>query len=126
MNIDPNTGNITLAQPFLIQRVIGALGHRIKDCNTKATSSVYKELLHKNKDGPERKQSWNYRSVIGVLNYLTNTTRPDCLYATHQCARFCANPRLSHERRVKRTVHYLKGTADKGICFHQDTTRRIA
>ena len=50
-----------------------------------------------------------------MLHYLTNCTQPECLYATHQCARFSQDLKLSHERAVKRIVRYLKGTRDKGI-----------
>ena len=118
-------GQITLAQPYLLQRIITALGDSVKDCNVKGTPSVYKEVLHKDDSGPARKHTWKYRSIIGMLNYLTNTTRPDCLFATHQCARFCTDPKLSHERAVKRIVRYLKGTADKGIKLTPDYTKGI-
>lgn len=76
-------------------------------------------------DGPERKQSWNYRSVIGMLNYLAASTRPDILYAVHQCARFSADPKLCHQRAVKRIIRYFKGTADKGIILTPDKTKGI-
>ena len=60
-----------------------------------------------------------------MLNYLAACTRPDCLYAVHQCARFSANPNLCHERAVKRIVCYLKGTMDKGIIFKPDKEKGI-
>ena len=106
---------VSLTQPYLIQRIIDSLGDAITGANTKTTPAVYKEILHKDESGPARKQSWNYRSLIGMLNYLAASTRPDILCAVHQCARFSANPKLSHERAVKRIVRYLKGTLDKGI-----------
>ena len=115
VNIDPDSDKITLTQPYLIQRIIDELGDAITEANVKSTPSVYKEVLHKDTDGPDRQQSWNYRSIIGMLNYLAASTRPDVLFAVHQCARFLTNPKLSHERAVKRIVRYLKGTKDKGI-----------
>jgi hypothetical protein len=60
-----------------------------------------------------------------MLNYLAATTRPDCLFAVHQCARFAANPKLSHERAVKRIVRYLKGTLNKGIILRPDPDRGV-
>ena len=104
-----------MTQPFLIQRITDLLGSAITDANTKVTPALYKEILHKDEFGPERKQSWNYRSAIGMLNYLAALTRPDIAFAVHQCARFSASPKLSHERATKRIVRYLKGTSDKGI-----------
>ena len=50
-----------------------------------------------------------------MLNYLANTTRPDIMMAVHQCARFCENPKLSHEKAVKRIIKYLMGTRHIGI-----------
>ena len=115
MELNKEDDTVTMSQPFLIDRIIELLGSAITDANVKDTPAVYKEILFKDEDGPERKQAWNYRSAIGMLNYLAASTRPDCLFAVHQCARFSANPKLSHERAVKRIVRYLKGTRDKGI-----------
>jgi hypothetical protein len=81
--------------------------------------------LHKDEFGPPRKQLWKYRSAIGMLNYLAASTRPDCFFAVHQCARFSANPRLSHERAVKRIIRYLKGTKNKGIILNPDQSKGI-
>ena len=86
----------------MIQRIIEALGDAIKDANTKPTPAIHKQLLSKDLDGSERKQDWNYRSLIGMLNYLATLTRLDLAFAVHQCAKFCANPKLSHETAVKR------------------------
>ena len=120
MELNEEDDTVTMSQPFLIDRIIELLGSAITDANVKDTPAVYKEILFKDEDGPERKQDWNYRSAIGMLNYLAASTRPDCLYAVHQCARFSANPKLSHERAVKRIVRYLKGTRDKGIILKPD------
>ena len=45
-----------------------------------------------------------------MLNFLVNTTHPELAFAVHQCARFCNNPKQSHERAVKRIVQYLLST----------------
>ena len=81
------------------------------------------KILHKDEDGQPRKQSWSYRSIIGVLNYLQGMTRPDLSYAVHQCARFCENPKLSHEQAIKRICRYLRATKDDGLIFTPDMTR---
>ena len=82
----------------------------VKDANTKATPADYKKVLHKDKNGPLCKQEWSYRSLIGMLNYLTSSSRTDIAFAVHQDARFCSDPKLIHEQAVKRIVRYLKGT----------------
>ena len=35
-----------------------------------------------------------YLGVVGMLNYLAGTTRPDIAMAVHQAVRFCINPKL--------------------------------
>ena len=125
MELNEDNGKVSMSQPFLTDRIIDLLGDAVKEANVKDTPAVYKEILHKDELGPERKQSWKYRSAIGMLNYLASTTRPDVLYAVHQCARFSANPRLSHERAVKRIVRYLKKTRDKGIIMTPDREKGI-
>ena len=47
------------------------------------------------------------------------------LFAVHQCAQFSVNPKLSHERAVKRIVRYLKGTSDKGIILRPNPQEGI-
>ena len=51
-----------------------------------------------------------------MLGYL-ETTRSDISYATHQCARFSANPKVEHGDAIRWIGRYLKGTPDKGTIF---------
>ena len=68
---------------------------------------------------------FNYCSAIGVAMYLTNNTRLDCSMAIHQCARFCANPRLPHEKAVKRIGRYLKGSQSQGLIIQPTTSLKL-
>ena len=54
------------------------------------------------------------------MNYLEAGSRSDISYATHQCARFCSNPRKEHGDAVKWLGRYLLGTRDKGMTFQPD------
>ena len=69
--------------------------------------------------------SFNYRSVIGKLNYLEKSSRPDIAYATHQCAIFSSNPKREHGQAVKWLGRYLKGTSDKGVILKPDTNKEL-
>ena len=42
-----------------------------------------------------------------MLNYLANTTHLDIIMAVYQCTRFSKNPKLSHEKAIKRIIKYL-------------------
>jgi hypothetical protein len=59
-------------------------------------------------------------SIIGKLNYLTQTTRPDIVYATHQLTKYLSDPREPHEEAVLYFVRYLKKTRDLGMLFKTD------
>ena len=60
-----------LSQSYLIQRIIDAIGG-MQTSNVKAVPVEYKQILHKDLDGPVRKQNLNYRLVVGMLNYLVS------------------------------------------------------
>ena len=103
-----------LAQPHLIQSIIKDLGFPPRT-NAAPTPALINQPLQPDPDGELFNEPWSYRSVIGKLNFLEKSTRPDLAYAVHQCARYTADPRASHGKAVKRIVRYLMGTADKGI-----------
>ena len=63
----------------------------------------------------KQKKDFNYRSVIGLLNFQTNSTRPEAQFMVHQCAQFSADTKLPHDQAVKRVLNYLKCTAMQGL-----------
>ena len=96
-------------------------------CTTPACSTT---ILTKDAHGPNMVGKWNYRSVIGMLNYLANTTHPELAYAVHQCARFCNNPRRSHESSVKNILKYLLHVSandpyNQGLIYKPDHTKGV-
>lgn len=119
-----NNTSINMKQEFLIQRIIDSIDFKETPTNLK-DNPIVKPMLNKDIDGDPRKHDWNYRSVIGMLNYLEKTTRPDLATAVHQCARFCENPKRSHEKAVHRIIKYLISTKDKGLKFIPDKSKGI-
>ena len=59
-----------------------------------------------------------YRSMIGCLLYLT-ASRPDISFSVGVCARFQANPKMSHLIAVKRIIKYVSGTIDFGLFYRK-------
>jgi len=51
--------------------------------------------------------------------------RPDLTFAVQQCARFCNEPRRSHEEAIKRACRYLLKTKDRGLILRPDPTRGL-
>jgi hypothetical protein len=74
---------------------------------------VAKGLLHRDLDGKPRKYTWKYRTSVGMLSYLQNTSRPEISMAVHQTARFSNNPMLSHEKSLLRMVVQESSTEGK-------------
>ena len=69
---------------------------------------------------------FHFRSVIGKLNFLEKSTRPDISISVHQCARFSDAPKKRHAKAVKRIERYMLATRDKGIIIHPKKSRQFA
>jgi hypothetical protein len=107
-------GSYSLKQPGLTQKVIDTVG--LTQCKPEPTPASELPLaLHS--DSPAFSESWNYASIVGMLMYLANQTRPDIAFAVHQVARYTHNPREIHGKAVKRIVRYLAGTKNEGLIF---------
>jgi len=118
VEVDARTdGKIELRQKRLIERIIKPVGLEKDVLAASKPTPVVKPLLNKDLEGLPRKYDWNYRSIVGMLGYLQGSTRPDISMATHQCARYNNDPKLSHERAIQRIEKYLLGTQNKGIIF---------
>ena len=110
-------GSIVLTQLQLIDSIIQDL-HLQSESNPKNTPSITTKLLHKDANGRDMTPDFHYRSVIGKLNFLEKSTRPDISVSMHQCARFAKTPKRSHAEVVKRIGSYHLGTRDKGLIIH--------
>ena len=89
-------GSYDLKHPYLTQRIIQELKLSVVETQKRPTP-VTTPLLHKDLQGHERIKSWNCRSIIGMLTYLQDISRPDISMAVHQYAMFSADPKLIHE-----------------------------
>jgi len=105
-----------MKQPFLIQSIL----RELKLCNEakiKETPGSSTNILLKHNEDDEFDNSFDYRRVIGMMNYLAKCTRPDIEYQVHQCARFSSCPKKKHGQAVRWIGRYLLGTKNKGIIF---------
>eukprot|EP00957_Ditylum_brightwellii_P130175 9929412-Ditylum_brightwellii.AAC.1 len=73
-------------------------------------------ILAKEIDVEERKEEWNYRAMVGMLNFMVGLTMPEIAHVTHQCARFCKSPKDSHETAVNQIVRYLTSAKNSREC----------
>jgi hypothetical protein len=58
-----------------------------------------------------------YGTVVGMLSYLSGTTRPDLAYSVGQLQRFVSFPRHAHWLAMVRVLRYLAGTQDYGLLY---------
>jgi hypothetical protein len=91
---------------------------------TKDKAAPLSTILCRDLDGSPFVETWDYRSIIGKLNFLEKSTRPEITYhAVHQCARLASNPKQSHANAVKYLCRFLFATKDKGLILHPDTSK---
>jgi hypothetical protein len=105
---------IEMTQPTLIQSILNDLGLK-EDSNTTKLPAPSNRILRAHHESSSHAETWHYRSLIGKLNFLAQSTRPDISYAVHQCARFTASPKREHRKAVKNIGRYLAGTKNLGI-----------
>ncbi len=106
------------AQRALIDSIINDIG--LKDVKVKPVPAKVSLQLHVFKDEPTFDLNFNYRSAVGKLNYLAQTTRTDIMYAMHQIAKYLSDPRQSHGEAILYLVCYLKKMHDLGLKFKPD------
>jgi len=81
----------------------------------KRTSAATQLKLTKDENGVDVDKSM-YRSIIGSLLYLT-ASRPDITFTVGVCARYQAEPKMSHLTQVKRILKYINNTSDYEILY---------
>jgi hypothetical protein len=59
----------------------------------------------------------DFQHIVGCLQWLTVSTRPDIATATNILSKYLSNPSQGHLDHCKHVLRYLKGTKDLGISF---------
>jgi hypothetical protein len=98
----------------------------ISDSKTKPVPAKVSLRLHAFKNKEVFDLDFNYRSVVGKLNYLAWTTRPDIMYATHQIAKYSLDPRQSHGKAILYLICYSKKTRDLSLHFKPNSTKGLS
>ena len=117
-----SSNSFYLSQPGLTEKVISEA--KLESANS-AVTPVSTTPIGSDKDGAPFQEEWDYATVIGMLMYLAQNSRPDISYAVHSCARFTHCPKQSHATAVKRIIRYLIGTKDKGLILSPSQTLEV-
>ena len=107
-------GSFEATQTGLVDKIIAAAG--LLDSNPCDMPTALLPI-GRDAEGKGYSEEWHYNSIIGMLQYLQQHTRPDITYAVNQCARFAHDPKESHAKAVKKIIRYLKGTREKGLIY---------
>jgi hypothetical protein len=112
---------IFISQSKYAKNIVKKFG--MENAPHKSTPAPTHLKLTKDESGTSVDQSL-YRSMIGSLLYLT-ASRPDITFAVGVCARYQAEPKISHITQVKRILKYVNGTSDYGILFSHGNDSRL-
>ncbi|XP_019086350.1 PREDICTED: uncharacterized protein LOC109126901 [Camelina sativa] len=110
LQIKQSDSGIHISQSTYAKSLIQRFGMQTSKSSRTPMSSTRK--LSKDSTGQNVDEKL-YRAMIGSLLYLT-ATRPDLCFSVGVCARYQADPRMSHLNAVKRIIKYVKGTTDRG------------
>jgi Reverse transcriptase (RNA-dependent DNA polymerase) len=103
-----------LSQPNIINSILKEVNF---GTDTKAAKmpSYSTTVLGPGTDKESHKADWGYRRIIGKLNFLAVSCRPEISCAVHQAARYSHDPRTNHTDAVRRICRYLKDTPEQGM-----------
>jgi Reverse transcriptase (RNA-dependent DNA polymerase) len=115
IEITKSDKSITISQGKYIENILKREG--MDDANPVSMPMDPNIKIKPNPDGNEGSRSNYYAKLLGELQFLTNSTRPDIAYAINKLAAYTANPSLQHVGALKRLLRYLKGTKNLGIMY---------
>ena len=107
-----NTG-IFISQEKYLREMLKRF--QMEDCKPLSTPMIIGGKLCAN-DGSIDVDQKRYRSMIGILLYLT-ASRPDIMLAVGLVPRYQAAPKQNHLLAVKRIFRYLQGTTQYGLWY---------
>ena len=97
--------------------------HRVSECKAAPTPLTDKRELTKDQmqeDGSDVQQQLleiDYRGLLGSIENLSLSNRPNLAFPTNLLSRFLGSPGFTHWQAAKYMLRYLRGTADVGIIF---------
>ncbi|KAA0048226.1 gag-pol polyprotein [Cucumis melo var. makuwa] len=118
LQIKQKNDGIFISQEKYARNMVKKFG--LEQARNKRTPAATHVKLTKDTGGAEVDHKL-YRSIVGSLLYLT-ASRPDIAYAMGICARYQADPHITHLEVVKRILKYVHGTSDFGMMYSYDTT----
>ncbi|GJY00985.1 uncharacterized mitochondrial protein-like protein [Tanacetum coccineum] len=117
LQVKQKNDGIFISQDKYVAKILKKFG--FIEVKTASTQMETQKPLLKDEDGKEV-DVYLYRLMIGSLMYLTSS-RPNIMFAVWACARYQANPKVSHLHAMKRIFRYLKGQPKLGLWYLKDS-----
>uniref|UniRef100_A0A5K1A4K1 Reverse transcriptase Ty1/copia-type domain-containing protein n=1 Tax=Nymphaea colorata TaxID=210225 RepID=A0A5K1A4K1_9MAGN len=114
VELDRTNDRLTLTQHKYTLDILYRAG--IINCKPITTPSVLNTKLAASDGTAAYSNPTFYRSIVGMLQYLT-FTRPDIVYAVNQISQFMHAPTEGHMDAAKRILRYLKATLGDGLVY---------
>jgi hypothetical protein len=114
VNLEWSADKVTLSQKEYILKVLRKF--RMNGCNPVKTPMETNLKIEKCSN-PNLKTNKPYRELLGCLNYIAVSTRPDITYAVNHLSQFQENPTEEMYAYAKRVLRYLGATIDKKLTF---------
>ena len=118
MNKADNSITYTMMQPGLIEQILQDVGLALDHDDLSPPKGKFtpaNAILHPYLDAAPFSVPWNYRSMIGKLNFLVQNTPPNISFAVHACTRYVNNPNQKHQEAIKYLCRYLLLTKHRGL-----------
>jgi hypothetical protein len=117
IEITRGEGVITILQKKYVETILKREGMEYANPVAMPMDPNIKLML--NPDQIEGNHSNSFARLLGKLQFLANTTRPNISFAVNRLAAYTASPSLQHTTAVKRILRYLVGTKEYGITYHK-------
>ena len=109
--VEKQRGTYVVTQSAYITAMLAAYG--LRDANQARSPCMKNEGNNGRQNAID---AGDYRRVVGQLNWLQLTVRPDITFAVHKLSTRVSDPRPQDLAAAKRVLRYLNGTRDVGLC----------
>lgn len=124
VEVNQSSQGIILSQRKYIKDLLTRTGMRnCKGTSTPMSPTEPLKLVGGQPLSPE--DATRYRSVVGVLQYLS-LTRPDISFCVNRVCQFMSSPTLEHWMAVKRILRYLTATIEMGLCITKSSSTLLS
>lgn len=121
IDFNQSDGCVNMSQEKYTNKILERFN--MQNCRTRETPCDQK--LEYTEDAVKMEDVRRYREAVGSLIYLTTCTRPDLSFVVSRLSQYFAEPTEEQWVTVKHVLRYLKGTAEKGLCFRRNDSEKL-